>query len=185
MEYTTLGSTGVKVSRLCFGTMSFGSEADEATSAAMYRRVRDAGINFFDTANVYNAGASEEILGRLTKEHRAEVIIATKAGNAMGEDPNARGLSRRHLTSAVDASLKRLGTDWIDLYYVHTLDPATSISETLETLDHLRRQGKIHYLGVSNWAAWQIALALGICAREHLARFEAIQPMYNLVRRQV
>ncbi len=185
MNYVPLGSTGVRVSPLCFGTMSFGSEADEAMSAAMYGRVRDAGVTFFDTANVYGAGASERILGHLVAGHRDEVVIASKVCFPMGEGTNDRGLSRRHIVAAAEASLGRLGTDWIDLYYVHAFDAATPIEETLVALDHLRRQGKILYLGVSNWAAWQIALALGVSAREHLARFEVIQPMYNLVKRQV
>lgn len=185
MNYVPLGSTGVRVSPLCFGTMSFGSEADEAMSAAMYGRVRDAGVNFFDTANVYGTGASERVLGGLVAGHRDEVVIASKVCFPMGEGTNDRGLSRRHIVAAAEASLSRLGTDRIDLYYVHAFDADTPIEETLVALDHLRRQGKILYLGVSNWAAWQIALALGVSAREHLARFEVIQPMYNLVKRQV
>ncbi|WP_019972564.1 aldo/keto reductase [Mycobacterium sp. 141] len=184
MKYTTLGSTGVQVSLLCFGAMSFGTEADEQTSAAMYRRVRDAGINFFDTADVYGGGASEKILGRLIKHERDEVVITSKVFYPTSTDPNAAGLSRRHISLAVDATLHRLGTDWIDVYFVHAFDENTPIEETLRALDQAQRAGKILYLGVSNWAAWQIALALGISAREGLARFQVIEPMYNLVRRQ-
>lgn len=184
MDFVTVGSTGVQVSPLCFGTMSFGSEADEQMSAQMFRRVRDAGINFFDTANVYGDGASERILGGLVADCRDEVVITSKVFFPAGEDVNARGLSRRHITRAVEDSLRRLGTDRLDFYFVHAFDELTPIEQTLRTLDDLVRQGKILYPAVSNWAAWQIATALGISAREGLARFELIQPMYNLVRRQ-
>jgi len=184
MEYRLLGSTGVKVSALCMGTMTFGREADEETSAAMFHRCREVGINFFDTANVYAGGRSEEILGRLIADCRDEIILATKAGFPTGDDVNAQGLSRRHLILAVEASLKRLGTDRIDLFYVHRFDPDTPMEETLRALDDLVHQGKILYPAVSNWAAWQIAKALGTSEREGLARFECIQPMYNLVKRQ-
>ena len=184
MEYRTLGKTGVKVSRLCLGTMPFGGDADEETSAAMFHRCREAGVNFFDTANVYADGRSEEILGTLIAGCRDEVILTSKVGFPIGEDVNARGLSRRHIMSAVEGSLKRLGTDHVDLYFLHTFDPNTPIEETLRALDDLVRQGKILYPAASNWAAWQIATALGISAREGLARFECIQPMYSLVKRQ-
>ena len=184
MEYRTLGQTGVQVSRLCFGTMSFGDVADEATSAAMFHRCREIGINFFDTANVYAGGRSEEILGKLIADCRDEIVLTSKVGFPTGKDVNARGLSRRHLTLAVEASLKRLGTDRLDLYFLHTFDPQTPIEETLRALDDLVRQGKILYPAASNWTAWQIATALGISAREGLARFECIQPMYNLAKRQ-
>ena len=184
MEYRTLGQTGVQVSRLCFGTMSFGDVADEATSAAMFHRCREIGINFFDTANVYAGGRSEEILGKLIADCRDEIVLTSKVGFPTGKDVNARGLSRRHLTLAVEASLKRLGTDRLDLYFLHTFDPQTPIEETLRALDDLVRQGKILYPATSNWTAWQIATALGISAREGLARFECIQPMYNLAKRQ-
>jgi aryl-alcohol dehydrogenase-like predicted oxidoreductase len=184
MEYRTLGRTGVQVSRLCFGTMSFGGDADEATSAAMFRRCRDAGINFFDCADVYQAGRSEEILGRAMAGERDELVITTKVHFPMGPDVNQRGLSRRHITQAVAGSLRRLATDRIDLYFVHGFDALTPIDETLRALDDLVQQGKVLYLGVSNWAAWQIAKALGISAASGLARFECIQPMYSLVKRQ-
>ena len=184
MEYRTLGRTGVQVSRLCFGTMSFGGDADEATSAAMFRRCRDAGINFFDCADVYQAGRSEEILGRVMAGERDELVITTKVHFPMGPDVNQRGLSRRHIMQAVAGSLRRLATDRIDLYFVHGFDARTPIDETLRALDDLVHQGKVLYLGVSNWAAWQIAKALGISALHDLARFECIQPMYSLVKRQ-
>jgi aryl-alcohol dehydrogenase-like predicted oxidoreductase len=184
MEYRTLGRTGVQVSRLCFGTMSFGGDADEATSAAMFRRCRDAGINFFDCADVYAGGRSEEILGRAMAGERDELVITTKVHFPMGPDVNQRGLSRRHVMQAVTGSLRRLATDRIDLYFVHGFDARTPIDETLRALDDLVHQGKVLYIGVSNWAAWQIAKALGISALHDLARFECIQPMYNLVKRQ-
>jgi aryl-alcohol dehydrogenase-like predicted oxidoreductase len=184
MEYRVLGKTGVQVSRLCFGTMSFGGDADEETSAAMFHRCREAGINFFDCANVYSAGRAEEILGKLIADCRDELVITTKVGSTMGDDPNESGLSRRHITMAVEDSLRRLGTDRIDVYFFHKFDPDTPIEESLRALDDLVHQGKILFPAVSNWAAWQITKALGISAREGLARFECIQPMYNLAKRQ-
>lgn len=184
MQYRTLGRTGVQVSSLCLGTMSFGREADEETSAAMFHRCREAGINFFDTANVYAAGRSEEILGKLIANCRDEIVLTSKFCFPMGDDLNARGASRRHMQLAVEASLKRLGTDRLDVYFVHSFDALTPIEETLRAFDDLVHQGKILYPAVSNWAAWQIATALGISARAGLARFECIQPMYNLVKRQ-
>lgn len=184
MDYVTAGSTGVRVSPLCFGTMSFGGDADEDMSDQMFRRVRDAGINFFDCANGYNGGEAERILGRLIAGTRDEVVITSKVYFPTGSDTNARGLSRRHISRAVEESLGRIGTDRLDFYFVHAFDNDTPIEETVGALDDLRRQGKILYPAVSNWAAWQIATALGVSAREHLARFALIQPMYNLVRRQ-
>ena len=184
MDYLTAGSTGVQVSPLCFGTMSFGSEADENVSAQMFGRAREAGINFFDTADVYGQGAAEQILGKLVAGSRDEVVIASKVFYPTGSDVNASGLSRRHIVRAVEASLDRLGTDRIDFYFVHAFDERTPAEVTLRALDDLQRQGKILHPAVSNWAAWQMATALGISAREHLARFELIEPMYNLVRRQ-
>jgi aryl-alcohol dehydrogenase-like predicted oxidoreductase len=184
MDYVTVGSTGVRVSPLCFGAMSFGTEADENVSAQMFQRCRDEGINFFDTADVYGQGSSEQILGRLIAGCRDDVVITSKVFFPTGSDVNARGLSRRHIVRAVEASLKRLGTDWIDFYFLHAFDERTPMEQTLHALDDLKRQGKILYPAVSNWAAWQIATALGISAREGLARFELIQPMYNLVKRQ-
>ena len=184
MQYKRLGNTGINVSALCFGVMSFGGDADEQTSAAMFHRCRDVGINFFDCANVYAQGRSEEILGRLIAPCRDEVIITSKVFGATGPDINARGASRRHILSAVEASLKRLNTDYIDIYFLHQFDPATSLEETLRALDDLVRAGKILYPAASNYAAWQVAKALGISAKEGWARFECIQPMYNLVKRQ-
>ncbi len=184
MDYRTVGRTGVKVSQLCFGTMSFGDTADEAESARLFERCLDTGINFFDSANVYARGRSEEILGKLMKGQRDSLVITSKVFGKMGEDVNARGLSRRHITKAVEDSLKRLGTDRLDFYFVHQFDHDTPVKETLRALDDLVERGLILYPAVSNWAAWQIAKALGIAAREGLARFELVQPMYNLVKRQ-
>ncbi len=184
IEYRTLGRTGVQVSSLCFGTMSFGGDADEKTARAMFRRCREAGINFFDTANVYSHGRSEEVLGKLIVGIRDEIVLTSKVHGSMGPDVNAGGLSRRHIMLAVEASLRRLKTDRLDLYFLHQVDPKTPQEETLRALDDLVRQGKILYPAVSNWAAWQIAKALGISARQELARFECIQPMYNLAKRQ-
>lgn len=184
MEYRILGKTGVKVSRLCFGTMSFGGDADEATSAAMFRHCREAGINFFDCANTYAGGRSEEILGRVMASERDELVITSKVCSPVGKGVNDRGLSRRHVMLQVEKSLQRLNTDRLDLLFVHHFDNDTPMEETLRALDALVQQGKVLYLGVSNWAAWQIAKAHGIAAREGLARFECIQPMYNLAKRQ-
>ena len=184
MEYKLLGNTGVKVSALCFGTMSFGGDADEKTSAAMFNRCREIGINFFDCANVYAGGRSEEILGTLIASCRDEVVITSKVYGSTGPDINAKGGSRRHLRAAVEASLKRLNTDHLDIYFLHHFDKETPLEETLRTLDDLVRDGKILYPATSNYAAWQVAKALGISARHGWARFECLQPMYNLVKRQ-
>jgi aryl-alcohol dehydrogenase-like predicted oxidoreductase len=184
MQYRILGRTGVKVSSLCLGTMTFGGDSDEGTSAAVYGRCREAGINFFDCADVYVGGRSEEILGGLARKERDQVILATKAYFASGEDINASGSSRRHLMLSVEGSLRRLGTDRIDLFYLHRFDATTPLDETLRALDDLVSQGKVLYLGASNFAAWQVAKGLGLSSEHGWARFECIQPMYNLVKRQ-
>jgi aryl-alcohol dehydrogenase-like predicted oxidoreductase len=184
MDYRFLGNTGVQVSKLCFGTMSFGGDADEDTSALMFHRCRDAAINFFDCANVYAGGRSEEILGTLIADCRDEVIITSKVYFPTGSDINARGATRRHIRTAVEQSLRRLKTDYIDVYFIHHFDDRTPLHETLRALDDLVRQGKILYPAASNFAAWQVAKALGISAKEGWARFECIQPMYNLAKRQ-
>jgi len=184
MKTRLLGHTGIRVSNLCFGTMSFGGAADESTAAAMYHRCREVGINFFDCANVYSSGVAEEILGKLIKAERDQLVITSKVGFPMGEGVNDRGLSRRNILASAEASLKRLGTDRLDVLFVHTFDPDTPMEETLRALDTLVRDGKVLYTGVSNWAAWQIALSLRISACEGLPAFACIQPMYNLVKRQ-
>ncbi len=184
MQYHYLGSTGIQVSQLCMGTMTFGSEADPRESAALFHRCRDAGINIFDCANVYSKGGAEEILGQLIADCRDELIITSKGWGQMGTDINARGSSRRNLIASVEASLKRLRTSWIDLYFLHRFDPHTSLEETLSALGDLVRQGKIRSIGASNFAAWQVATALGVSALHDWPGFVCIQPMYNLVKRQ-
>ncbi len=184
MDTTLLGTTGVTVSKLCFGTMSFGGDADEKTARAMFARCRDAGINFFDCADMYSRGAAEEILGRCIADCRDELVLTSKVYNPMSDDLNDRGLSRRHIMLAVENSLRRLGTDRLDLYFCHMFDETTPMEETLRAMDDLVRRGKVVYPAVSNWAAWQIATALGISAAEGLAAFRCVQPMYNLVKRQ-
>lgn len=184
MKYKFLGKTGVKVSELCFGAMPFGGQADDATAQALYAKCRDAGINFFDCANVYNKGKAEEVLGRLVAGHREQVVLTSKVYFPMGDDANARGASRKHIFAAIDASLKRLQTDYIDIYFIHRFDDMTALDETLFALDTLVRQGKVLYTGASNFAAWQVAKAQGISARQGWAAFTCMQPMYNLVKRQ-
>jgi len=184
MEYRFLGDTGVKVSELAFGTMSFGGDADQTTSKKMFERCRDVGINLFDCANVYANGRSEEILGKLIADDRENIVISSKVYFPTSDDVNARGASRRHISYAVEQSLRRLNTDYIDIYFIHRFDDFTSLEDTLHALDDLVRQGKILYPAASNFAAWQIEKALGISAKEGLAKFRAIQPMYNLVKRQ-
>ncbi len=184
MTYRFLGQTGVKVSTIAFGTMSFGGDADEAGSKALFEACRDAGVNVFDCADMYAGGKSEIILGKLVKDCREEVLITSKAYFATSQDVNAMGASRRHLLYSVEASLRRLMTDRIDIYYIHRFDDRTPLEETLRTLDDLVHQGKIVYAGASNFAAWQVAKALGISAGHGLASFACIQPMYNLVKRQ-
>jgi aryl-alcohol dehydrogenase-like predicted oxidoreductase len=164
--------------------MSFGGDADAATSAAMFHRCRDVGINLFDCANGYQGGLSEEILGQLIADYRDDVLITSKVYYPTGDDVNAGGATRRHIMAAVEASLRRLETDYIDIYFIHRFDDRTPLTETLRALDDLVRQGKILYPGASNFAAWQIAKALGLSAKEGWARFECVQPMYNLVKRQ-
>ncbi len=184
MDYRFLGRTGVRVSRLCFGTMAFGNEADEATSAAMYRRCREAGINCFDCADVYAGGRSEEILGRLVAGERNEVVLTTKAYFPTSADRNARGATRYHLVRAVEASLRRLATDRIDVFFLHRFDDVTALDETLRAVETLLQQGKILYPAVSNYAAWQAQKALGIAAQLGLQPVVCTQPMYNLMKRQ-
>ena len=184
MKTKLLGRTGVSVSELCFGTMSFGGDADEATSAALYKACRDAGINFFDCANEYNKGRAEEILGRLARDHRDDLVLTTKCFNPTGPDVNARGASRRHVARAVEASLKRLQTDRIDVLFLHRFDPVTPIDEMMRALEDLVRSGKVIYPAVSNWSAWQTQRAVGVQEHHGWARLQAVQPMYNLVKRQ-
>jgi aryl-alcohol dehydrogenase-like predicted oxidoreductase len=180
-----LGQTGVKVSRIALGTMSFGGDADEATAAAIWRSARDAGVNLVDTADVYNAGRAEQIVGRLMHHERDQIVLATKAYFPTGNGPNDRGASRYHLVRAVEASLRRLDTDRIDVFYLHRFDDVTGLGETLRAVEDLVRSGKILYPACSNFAAWQVAHALGLQRLHGWAPLVAIQPMYNLVKRQV
>jgi aryl-alcohol dehydrogenase-like predicted oxidoreductase len=184
MDYRSLGRTGVQVSRLCMGTMSFGGEADEQASAEMYRACREIGVNFFDTADQYAGGRSEEILGGLIQGHREELVLGTKCFNPTGPDVNARGGSRRHITRAAEASLKRLKSDRVEVFYLHQHDPLTPMEESLRALEDLVRAGKILYPAVSNHAAWQAQRALGIQESNGWARLQVTQPMYSLVKRQ-
>jgi len=184
MKYKPLGRSGVQVSELCFGTMSFGGDADEPASGAMYKACRDAGINFFDSADQYNKGKAEEILGRLMKGHRDDLVITTKCFNPSGEDINARGTSRRHVSRAVEASLKRLQTDRIDVLFLHQYDKRTPIEESVRALEDLVQAGKILYPAISNWSAWQIQKSVDLQEKNNWARLQVIQPMYNLVKRQ-
>jgi len=193
MQYKRLGSTGLKVSQLCLGTMTYGVKSwrewvlEEADSLPFFRRAIEAGINFFDTADMYSLGASEEITGRALRQFgpsRDKVVIATKVFNAMGDDPNARGLSRKHIHHAIDDSLKRLGTDYIDLYQIHRFDYETPIEETLEALDQVVRQGKALYIGASSMYAWQFGQMLAKSRELGLARFTTMQNHYNLVYRE-
>ena len=184
MNYRPLGRTGVQVSQLCFGTMSFGGDADEAASAEMFKAVRDIGINFFDTADQYSKGRSEEILGKLVRGSRDDLVIATKTFNPTGTDLNAKGNSRRHLTRALEASLKRLQTDRVEILYLHMNDPLVPVEEAMRALEDAVRSGKVLYPALSNWAAWQVQQALGVQELNRWARIQAIQPMYNLVKRQ-
>lgn len=184
VSHRFLGKTGVKVSALGFGTMSFGGDADRATSETMFRRCRDAGINLFDCADVYAKGASETILGELIQDCRDEVVITSKAYFPTSSDVNARGASRYHLVRACEASLRRLKTDRIDLYFLHRFDDRTSMEETWRGVELLVQQGKIIYPAVSNFAAWETARAIGLAERFGWTPPVAIQPMYNLVKRQ-
>lgn len=184
MEYRYLGKTGVRVSKLGLGTMTFGREADKAESAAMFGACRDAGVNLFDCADVYVDGVSETWLGEFIAPCRDQVVLCTKAYFPTNPDVNARGASRYHLVRAVEASLRRLKTDRIDVYYLHRFDDATCLEESLRAVEHLVQTGKVLYPAVSNFAAWQVARALGIAERWGFSPLVAVQPMYNLVKRQ-
>ena len=184
MKHKPLGRTGVQVSELCFGTLSFGGDADEATSKAMYNTCRDAGINFFDCADQYNNGRAEEILGGLIQGHRDDLVITTKCFNPVSDDINARGTSRRHVVRAIEASLRRLKTDRVEVLFLHQFDKRTPVEESMRALEDLVQSGKVLYPAVSNYAAWQAQRAVDIQERNHWARLQVMQPMYNLVKRQ-
>jgi len=193
MKTRFMGNTGIRVSELCFGAMTFGGkgcwtnigalrqkEADELVSMAI-----DRGVNFFDTADVYSEGISETILGKALGSRRNSVVLATKVRSRMGPGPNDIGLSRRHIIESCDASLRRLGTGYIDLYQVHSWDPCTPLEETLRTLDDLVREGKVRYIGVSNFTGWQLMKALAISERQNLERFVTLQALYSLISRDL
>jgi aryl-alcohol dehydrogenase-like predicted oxidoreductase len=185
MEYRSLGTSGLKVSPLCLGTMMFGAATDEATAARIVARAREQGVNFIDTADGYAGGRSEEITGRAIRSDRSWWVLATKCANPTGPGPNARGLSRRHLEQAVEASLRRLGTDVIDLLYLHKEDHATPLSETVHALADLIRAGKIRYFGLSNYRAWRVAEVCRLCDEAGIDRPAASQPLYNALNREV
>ncbi len=184
MDFRYLGNTGLRISSLTMGTMSFGGPADESASKEMFHRCLDDGINCFDCADVYNEGRSEEILGRLIEGRRHDVVITSKAYFPMGEGVNDRGASRHHLTLALENSLRRLGTSYVDVYFIHRFDENTALWESLYALERMTQQGKIRYWGMSNFAAWQVMKAFGLARKEGWARPACIQPMYNLVKRQ-
>lgn len=185
MQYRNLGRAGVKVPPLCLGTMMFGGQTSEADSIRIMHRALDLGINFFDTANMYNAGQSEVVVGKGIRDRREDVVLATKGRQKMGEGPNQQGAGRRHLMQALDASLKRLGTDYVDVYYVHTPDYETPIDETLRALDDMVRSGRVHYIACSNFRAWRLCEALWTSDRLNLHAFSCVQPLYNIVNRDI
>ncbi len=185
MEYRQLGKAGLRVSVIGLGGNTFGRYVDEAGTAAIVTAALEAGINFFDTADVYNQGASEEYLGRAIRSRRDEVLIATKVGMRAGERPNDTGASRKHVIESCERSLRRLGIEAIDLYQIHRFDPHTPQEETLSALDDLVRAGKVRYIGCSNYAAWQLTQALWVSDRRDLARFVSVQPEYNLLARDI
>ncbi len=185
MNYHNLGNAGVKVSPICLGTMMFGGQTDEAESIRIMHKALDLGVNFFDTANIYNAGRSEIAVGKALAEKRDQVVLATKGRQPMGDGPNQSGASRLHLMRELDASLKRLGTDYVDIYYQHTPDDETPIEETLRALDDMVRCGKVRYIGCSNFRAWQLCEALWTSDKLNLHRFCCVQPLYNIVNRDI
>jgi aryl-alcohol dehydrogenase-like predicted oxidoreductase len=192
MEYVNLGKTGLKVSRICLGTMTYGTPKwrdwvlAEEDSRPFIKRALELGLNFFDTADMYSLGVSEEVVGRALKDFapRKDVVIATKVYWPTGNGPNDRGLSRKHIMDSIDASLQRLGTDYVDLYYIHRWDYETPIEETLETLNDLVRMGKVRYLGASSMHAWQFMKALGLADQHGWSRFVVMQNHYNLIHRE-
>jgi aryl-alcohol dehydrogenase-like predicted oxidoreductase len=192
MKIRRMGRTGLKVSEICLGTMTFGHQCDEPTSFAIMDKAAEHGVTFLDTADVYpvppspdTAGRTEEIVGAWLHGKRDRFVVATKCRMRVGHGPNDEGLSRQHILRAVEDSLRRLRTDYIDLYQPHSPDPETPLEETLAALDTLVQQGKVRYLGCSNYPAWQVALALGISSRQGWARFDCVQPRYNLLYREI
>jgi aryl-alcohol dehydrogenase-like predicted oxidoreductase len=192
VKHRTLGRTGLKVSEICLGTMTFGHQCDEATSRAILDRAADGGVDFLDTADCYpvpltleTCGRTEEIVGRWLAGKRSDFIVATKCFFPTGPGPNDRGNSRRHILQAIDASLRRLNTDYVDLYQVHAFDNETPLEETLDALDSVVRAGKARYIGCSNFQAWHLGRALSVSRDRRVARFDCIQPRYNLLHRDI
>ena len=185
MNYQKLGRTGLKVSEICLGTMTFGDQVSESNAQEILGVALDAGINFIDTADIYADGRSEEIVGKLLKGRRDSVVLATKVGFKTGSGPNDIGLSRKHIMKAIEDSLLRLKTEYIDIYYAHLPDYDTPIQESLSTMDSLVRQGKVRYIACSNFSAWQLCKALWVCELHNLARVECIEPPYNLLARDI
>ena len=185
MEYRLLGRTGVRVSRLCLGTMMFGGPTSESESQHIIHHALDEGINFIDTANMYSLGESERVVGRAIADRRDRVVLATKGRQKMGDGPNDKGGSRLHLMHELNASLKRLQTDRIDIYYMHAPDSDTPLDETLRAMDDMVRSGKVHYLACSNFRAWQVSEAMSICRQNRLNPLVCVQPLYNLVNRDI
>jgi aryl-alcohol dehydrogenase (NADP+) len=183
MQQKQLGASGLKVSQLCLGTMMFGGPTDEATSNKIVAKARDQGVNFIDTADVYNGGKSEEVTGRAIGNQRHDWVLATKLANKMGEGPNRGGLSRKWVMQAAEESLKRLGTDYIDIYYLHIEDHSTPLAETVRAMGDLLRQGKIRYFGVSNYRAWRVAEICNLCDRMGIDRPVVSQPYYHALYR--
>jgi aryl-alcohol dehydrogenase-like predicted oxidoreductase len=185
MEYRNLGRAGLKVSPLCLGAMMFGGATDEATSARIIAQAREQGVNFIDTANVYVGGASEEVVGRAIRADRDWWVLATKLASVAGKGPNDRGTSRRHVALAVEASLRRLGTEAIDILYLHKEDHATPLAETVHAMGDLVRAGKIRHFGVSNYRAWRVAEICRLCDEAGIDRPVVSQPLYNALNRSV
>ena len=185
MQYRNLGKAGVKISPICLGTMMFGGQTSEVDSIRIIHRALDAGINFLDTADIYNKGESEVVVGKAIADRRTEVVLATKGRQAIGDGPNDQGSSRLHLMRALDGSLRRLGVDHVDIYYAHTPDYQTPIEETLRAMDDMVRQGKVRYIACSNFRAWRLMEALWTSDRLNLHRFACIQPLYNIVNRDI
>ena len=193
MKTRFLGNTGVRVSEICFGAMTFGGkgywknigQVEQKEANDLVNTAIEGGINFFDTADVYSEGRSEEILGKALGDKRKDIILATKVRGRTGTGPNDIGLSRKHIIDSCDASLKRLGTDYIDLYQVHSFDPRTPLDETLRTLDDLVRNGKVRYIGVSNYTGWQLMKALAISEKQNLEKFVTLQAYYSLIARDL
>ena len=184
MEYRSLGESGLKVSTLCLGTMMFGDRTDEVEAGRIVASAREAGVNFIDTADVYAKGASERITGKLIASDRDRWVLATKVANPMGDDPNRRGTGRKWIMQAIDESLARLGTDYVDLYYLHRDIEATPLEETVAAMGDLIRSGKIRYFGVSNFRGWRIAEVMRVCGLAGVPRPVASQPYYNAMNRQ-